>query len=166
MAKIKEVLDIQRSYSTQVELRSEYFDLERREERMTHYKPIKAHRAAFERIAEGLYRQNNKRSYILSGSFGTGKSHLLMMAASYFSSPSSTPEMKKFFDNYDLAEQEEEVKDKKAAQLRNLRSEGEFLVSICDYASPDFETNLLRAIRETLELKDIQAIMDLFFYLF
>ena len=94
MAKIKEVLDIQRSYSTQVELRSEYFDLERREERMTHYKPIKAHRAAFERIAEGLYRQNNKRSYILSGSFGTGKSHLLMMAASYFSSPSSTPEMK------------------------------------------------------------------------
>ena len=82
MAKIKEVLDIQRSYSTQVELRSEYFDLERREERMTHYKPIKAHRAAFERIAEGLYRQNNKRSYILSGSFGTGKSHLLMMAAS------------------------------------------------------------------------------------
>lgn len=155
MAKIKEVLDIQRSYSTQVELRSEYFDLERREERMTHYKPIKAHRAAFERIAEGLYRQNNKRSYILSGSFGTGKSHLLMMAASYFSSPSSTPEMKKFFDNYDIAEQEEEVKDKKAAQLRNLRSEGEFLVSICDYASPDFETNLLRAIRETLELKDI-----------
>ena len=155
MAKIKEVLDIQRSYSTQVELRSEYFDLERREERMTHYKPIKAHRAAFERIAEGLYRQNNKRSYILSGSFGTGKSHLLMMAASYFSSPSSTPEMKKFFDNYDLAEQEEEVKEKKAAQLRNLRSEGEFLVSICDYASPDFETNLLRAIRETLELKDI-----------
>lgn len=155
MAKIKEVLDIQRSYSTQVELRSEYFDLERREERMTHYKPIKAHRAAFERIAEGLYRQNNKRSYILSGSFGTGKSHLLMMAASYFSSPSSTPEMKKFFDNYDIAEQEEEVKEKKAAQLRNLRSEGEFLVSICDYASPDFETNLLRAIRETLELKDI-----------
>ena len=155
MAKIKEVLDIQRSYSTQVELRSEYFDLERREERMTHYKPIKAHRAAFERIAEGLYRQNNKRSYILSGSFGTGKSHLLMMAASYFSSPSTTPEMKKFFDNYDLAEQEEEVKEKKAAQLRNLRSEGEFLVSICDYASPDFETNLLRAIRETLELKNI-----------
>lgn len=155
MAKIKEILDIQRSYSTQVELRSEYFDLERREDRMTHYKPIKAHRAAFERIAEGLYRQNNKRSYILSGSYGTGKSHLLIMAASYFSSPSSTPEMKKFFENYDIAEQEEDVTDKKAAQLRNLRSEGEFLVSICDYASPDFETNLLRAIRETLELKDI-----------
>ena len=155
MAKIKEVLDIQRSYSTQVELRSEYFDLERREERMIHYKPIKAHRAAFERIAEGLYRQNNKRSYVLSGSYGTGKSHLLIMAASYFSSPSSTPEMKKFFENYEIAEQGEGVKDKKATQLRNLRSEGEFLVSICDYASTDFETNLLRAIRETLEQKDI-----------
>ncbi len=155
MAKIKDVLNIQRSYSTQVELRSEYFDLEQREERMAHYKPIKAHRAVFERIAEGLYRQNNKRSYVLSGSYGTGKSHLLIMAASYFSSPSTTPEMKKFFENYDLAEREEEVTDKKAAQLRNLRSEGELLVSICDYASPDFETNLLRAVRETLELKEI-----------
>jgi hypothetical protein len=155
MTMIKDVLDIQRSYSTQVELRSEYYDLERREERMTHYKPIKAHRVAFEKIVEGLYRQKDKRSYILSGSFGTGKSHLLMMAASYFSSPSSTPEMKKFFDNYELAEQEEDIKEKKAAQLRNLRSEGEFLVSICDYASPDFETNLLRALRDTLEKKEI-----------
>lgn len=155
MAKIKEVLNIQRSYSTQVELRSEYYDLEMREDRMTHYKPIKAHRAAFERIAEGIYRQNNKRSYMLSGSYGTGKSHLLIMAASYFSSPSTTPEMKRFFDNYERAEQDEGVKEKKATQLRNLRSEGEFLVSICDYASQDFETNLLRALRETLELKGI-----------
>ena len=99
MSKIVEVLDIQRSYSNQVELRAEYFDLDVRTERMAHYKPIRAHRAAFEKIAEGIWKQNSKRSYILSGSFGTGKSHLLMMLASYFSTPSSTGEMQKFFEN-------------------------------------------------------------------
>lgn len=155
MAKIAEVLDIQRSYSNQVELRAEYFDLDVRTDRMAHYKPIRAHRAAFEKIAEGIWQQNNKRSYIISGSFGTGKSHLLMMLASYFSTPSTTSEMKKFFENYDQAEKDENVKNPKATQLKNLRSEGQFLVSICDYASPDFETNLLRAIRETLELEGL-----------
>ena len=155
MSKIVEVLDIQRSYSNQVELRAEYFDLDVRTERMAHYKPIRAHRAAFEKIAEGIWKQNSKRSYILSGSFGTGKSHLLMMLASYFSTPSSTGEMQKFFENYDQAEKEEGVKNPKAAQLRNMRSEGQFLVSICDYASPDFETNLLRALRETLGMEGL-----------
>ena len=44
MSKIVEVLDIQRSYSNQVELRAEYFDLDVRTERMAHYKPIRATR--------------------------------------------------------------------------------------------------------------------------
>lgn len=151
MALIAEVLDIQRSYSTQVDLQEEYYDAERREERMAHYKPIKAHRSAFEKIAEGIYQQSSKRSFILSGSYGTGKSHLLLMAASYFSSPSSTNEMEEFFKNYALAEEEEGISDKKALRLKNLRNEGRYLVCICDYASLDFETNLLRAISKTLE---------------
>lgn len=151
MAKISEVLDIQRSYSEQVELRSEYFDVDARVDRMSHYKPIKAHRVAFEKMVEGLWQQNNKRSYILSGSFGTGKSHLLMMAASYFSTPSTTPEMQQFFANYEAAEQEEKIVNPKATQLKNFRKEGRLLISICNYASTEFETNILRAIRETLD---------------
>ncbi|MGB4660513.1 MAG: hypothetical protein WBI07_15160 [Mobilitalea sp.] len=124
---------------------------------MAHYKPIKAHRTAFEKIAEGIYQQNSKRSFILSGSFGTGKSHLLLMAASYFSNPSSTPEMEEFFKNYALAEEEEGVRESKAQRLKNLRSESRYLVSVCDYASPDFETNLLRAISKALELENIDS---------
>lgn len=155
MAKISEVLDIQRSYSEQVELRSEYFDVDTRVDRMAHYKPIRAHRVAFEKIAEGIWKQNNKRSYVLSGSFGTGKSHLLMMAASYFSTPSTTPEMQQFFSNYEVAEQEEKVENPKATQLKNMRKEGQFLISICDYASTEFETNILRAIRETLDNQEL-----------
>ena len=155
MAKISEVLDIQRSYSEQVELRSEYFDVDTRADRMSHYKPIKAHRTAFEKIAEGIWKQNSKRSFVLSGSFGTGKSHLLMMAASYFSTPSTTPEMQQFFSNYEAAEQDEKVENPKATQLKNMRKEGQFLISICDYASTEFETNILRAIRETLDNQGI-----------
>ena len=150
MAKIAEILDIQRSYSTQVELAKEYSDINLRTERMAHYKPIKAHRSAFETIAEGIYKQQSKRSFILSGSFGTGKSHLLLMAANYFSTPSDAPEMVRFFENYALSEREEGIAEPKSTILRNVRKEGRYLVAICDYASQDFETNLLRAIEKTL----------------
>ena len=155
MAKIAEILDIQRSYSTQVELAKEYGDINLRTERMAHYKPIKAHRSAFETIAESIYKQQSKRSFILSGSFGTGKSHLLLMVANYFSTPSDAPEMVSFFENYALSEREEGIAEPKSTILRNLRKERRYLVAICDYASQDFETNLLRAIEKTLRAEGI-----------
>jgi len=88
MAKIKELLRIQSSYSAQVDLNRDFNDRNLKDERMSNYKPIKAHRKAFEVIAEGAYDKTSKRCFILSGSYGTGKSHLLLMAASYFESQS------------------------------------------------------------------------------
>ena len=108
MAKIKEVLKIQSSYSAQVDLKREFADINLKEERMANYKPIKAHRKAFEIIASGAYDKNSKRSFILSGSYGTGKSHLLLMAANYFESPSDTREMTEFFKNYAESEENEQ----------------------------------------------------------
>lgn len=153
MAKIKELLRIQSSYSAQVDLKKEFNDRNLKEERMSNYKPIKAHRKAFEIIAEGAYVKNSKRCFILSGSYGTGKSHLLLMGASYFESQSDTKEMTEFFNNY--AESEESEPNKKAEILKKVRKERRYLVCICDYGANNFETYILRAIKDALEREGI-----------
>ncbi|MBU3114585.1 hypothetical protein [Clostridium lacusfryxellense] len=146
MAKIKELIKIQNSYSAQVDLKKEFNDRILREERMSHYKPIKAHRNAFETIAQGAYVKNSKRSFILSGSYGKGKSHLLLMVANYFESQSDTKEMTKFFKNY--SESEENDDEKKVEILKKVRKEQRYLVCICNYGINSFETYVLKAIKE------------------
>jgi hypothetical protein len=153
MAKIKELLRIQSSYSAQVDLKKEFNDRNLKEERMSNYKPIKAHRKAFEIIAEGAYVKNSKRCFILSGSYGTGKSHLLLMAANYFESQSDTKEMVEFFKNY--SESEENESDKKAELLKKVRKERRYLVCICDYGANNFETYILRSVKDALAREGI-----------
>lgn len=153
MEKIKNLLSIQSSYSTQVDLKRDFNDRVLKEERMSNYKPIKAHRKAFEIIAEGPYTKNSKRFFVLSGSYGTGKSHLLLMAANYFESPSDTNEMKAFFKNY--SESEENETEKKADILKKYRKENRYLVCVCDYGANNFETYILRSIKDALEREGI-----------
>lgn len=149
MHRIKELVDVQSSYSEQVDIRRDYNNRSLKIDRMSKYRPIKSHRKAFEIIAEGIYSRNSKRCFILSGSYGTGKSHLLLMLANYFESQSDTDEMKKFFKNY--AESEEDEKDKKTEILRKVRKEKRFLTCVCNYGTNRFETYVLRALKEALE---------------
>ena len=153
MAKIKELVKIQSSYSHQVNLKLEFSDTALNAERMSNYRPIKSHRKAFELIAEGAFRKDSKRCFVLSGSYGTGKSHLCLMAANYFESPSDTTEMKSFFVNY--ADSEAEETNKKAEQLKGMRKSGRYLVSVCDYGSNKFETYVLRGIKDALQREKI-----------
>ena len=54
MNMIKDIIKIHGGYSAQVKLKEEFEDRSQNVERMSHYKPIKAHRKAFETIAEGI----------------------------------------------------------------------------------------------------------------
>lgn len=153
MGKIKELIKVQSSYSAQVNLKKEYSDRSLNVERMSNYRPIKSHRKAFEIIAEGAYRKDSKRCFILSGSYGTGKSHLSLMAANYFETPSDTLEMKSFFENY--ADSEADEPNKKAEQLKGFRKKGRYLVSVCDYGANKFETYILKGIKEALQREGI-----------
>ena len=151
---IKDIIKIQGGYSAQVKLKQEFENREENTDRMTHYKPIKSHRRAFELMAEGIYKKDSKRCFVLSGSYGTGKSHLCLMIANYLESSSETPEMVEFFNNY--AEAEDDSKDKKADILKNVRKNGRYLVAICNFElNTHFETIVLRAVKEALEREQI-----------
>lgn len=157
MTLIKDIIKISGGYADVVNLQDHYLNPKSNAQLMERYKPIKAHREAFERIANAL-NSNDKRFYFLSGSYGTGKSHLCLMAANYFSSPSNTLEMEEFFKNYESAQKEvklkpgESLNEKTAKDLKARRKEGEYLVAICDYhLNLEFEGTILRAVDEALK---------------
>lgn len=157
MGKIKEIIDIRTGYSDTVDIQNDFKKETENIRRMSTYRPIKSHRQAFEIIAEAPFIKDSKRCFILSGSYGTGKSHLGLIAANYFNIPSKTKEMNAFFQLYDEAENEDKEENKKVQMLKNRRKDGKFLVCICDYINGSFDSLILRAIKEALTRENVDV---------
>lgn len=160
MTKIREIVQINGGYTSVVDLYEDYYELEKNQARMRNYKPIAAHRQAFEKIANAL-NPLDRRFYFLSGSYGTGKSHLLLMLANYFANQSDLPEMVSFFNNYETSQNDvlirpgEVFKERRAASLKEARKSGRYLVAICRYSlNLDFEGAILRALEHALQKDD------------
>ncbi|WP_313638279.1 hypothetical protein, partial [Paenibacillus sp.] len=158
MDKISNIIEIKSAYSTQVNLREEYDDYKVNLERMERYMPIRSHRAAFEKITRALLDRDSKRFFLLTGSYGTGKSHLSLMLANYLTHPSTAPEIETFFENFaQMSEQDGElVNDIEKWKIK--RKNGKFLVCICDYDSDNsFTEIILKSIITALEREGIDS---------
>jgi hypothetical protein len=152
MAKIKDIVQLKSGYANFVELKSAFEAAQENTDRMAMYRPTKAHRKALERICRGLYQPNDKKFYLKSGSYGTGKSHLSLMEANILSLSSGDPAIAGFYDNYAKLDPE------KAQQLKNVRKDGQYLVAICDYYSgKQFEDVVLKAVFEACRNKGLDA---------
>ena len=152
MAKIAEVIKLRSGYANFVELKSAFEAAQENAERMAMYRPTKAHRQAFERISRGIYQPTDKKFYLLSGSYGTGKSHLCLMTANFLSRSSGDPEIAGFYQNYARLDAD------KAQTLKNIRKDGQYLVAICDYYSGrKFEDVVLKAIFEACATRGLDA---------
>jgi hypothetical protein len=152
MSKISEIVKVSSGYANFVQLRSALREEAENSGRMAMYRPTKAHRNALERISRGLHMPNDKKFYLLSGSYGTGKSHLCLMLANVLSKSSDDPSLKGFYENY------AKLDDEKAKLLKNVRKGGQFLVALCDYGSGrKFEDEVLRAIVEACEERGIDV---------
>ena len=150
MARISEVITIYAGMSNTVNLRYEFSDLGKNRKRMQGYKPIESQRKIFLKIAKSFLPTENK-VHLLVGHYGTGKSHLLLMLANYFSQTLTMPELTVFFENFDQA-------DKHISSLiQNLRGTGRYLVVIPDYESQeDFSENLLSALEEAFKREGME----------
>lgn len=156
MTKLREIVQINSGYTSYVDLYDEYYEIAKNRGRMERYKPITAHRKVFEKVSNAL-NPRDRRFYFLSGSYGTGKSHLLLMLANYFANQSNVPEIESFFQNYESAQKDvllkanEQLLEKKASTLKDMRKDGRFLVAICRYSlNLDFEGALLRALESAI----------------
>jgi hypothetical protein len=152
MAKIVDVVKLKTGYANFVELKSAFEATQENADRMAMYRPTKAHRVAFERICRGLYQPNDKKFYLLSGSYGTGKSHLCLMTANVLSRSSGDPGISGFYENYGKLDSE------KAKLLKNIRKDGQYLVAICDYHSGrHFEDVVMKAFFDACKAKGLNA---------
>jgi len=154
MTKIRELVDIMTGYAKYVNLVEEFSRPDDNRARMTRYMPIASHREAFEMLTRAL-RPVDGRVYLLTGSYGTGKSHLCLMLANYLSKKVDTPEMVHFFDNWATRD-----KDQKE-RLWNLRGDGRFLVALCEYGvGDDFEAMVLKAVHSACEREGFAGMLD------
>ena len=152
MAKIADVVKLKSGYANFVELKSAFEASQENADRMAMYRPTKAHRAAFQRICRGLYHTKDKKFYLLSGSYGTGKSHLCLMTANVLSRSSGDPEIAGFYENYDKLDSD------KAKQLKNIRKDGQYLVAICDYYSGrHFEDVVMKAVFDACKSRGLNT---------
>jgi hypothetical protein len=155
MARIADVVELKTGYANFVHLKSAFEAAQENTDRMAMYRPTKAHRQAFERICRGLYQPTDKKFYLLSGSYGTGKSHLCLMTANFLSRSSGDPEIAGFYENYERLDPEQ------ARMLRNVRKDGQYLVAICDYhAGRNFEDVVMKAIFEACAARGLDAGVD------
>jgi len=152
MSKIAEVVKLKTGYANFVELKSSFEAAQENADRMAMYRPTKAHRVAFERICRGLYQPNDKKFYLLSGSYGTGKSHLCLMTANFLSRSSGDPEIAGFYENYATLDPD------RAKLLKNIRKAGQYLVAICDpFSGRHFEDVVMKAVFEACAAKGLNT---------
>jgi len=148
MTKIIDHIKFYGAMGSQVQLHTTFYDEVGNRERIMGYMPIRAHREAFQKLIEaqrpGI--ANDRKVFYLTGSFGTGKSHLCLMLANYFAHPLDTPELQGFLKNWS-------ERDPDGAQrARNLRGEGRYLVAVADFdTNLPFQDMVLDAIEEALE---------------
>jgi hypothetical protein len=152
MSKISTIVKVRGGYANYVQLRNALREDAENTERMAMYRPTKGHRTALERISRGLFTPNDKKFYLLSGSYGTGKSHLCLMLANLLGKSSDDPSLKGFYDNYAKLDQD------RAKNLKNVRQGGQYLVALCDYGSGQkFEDAVLKAIVEACAERGIST---------
>lgn len=150
MHKISEVIKIYPGMSSTVNLLFEFSDIDSNRKRMGGYKPIRSHREIFLKIAKSMMPNENK-VYLLTGHYGTGKSHLLLMLANYFSQTLEMPEIKEFFKNFSIED------ESTANTIKSIRGNGRYLVVIPDYQrQEDFSEILLTALESALKRESVE----------
>jgi len=152
-SKIVELIRTNPGYSAQIDLEL-FHDSVQNLATMWRYKPITSHRKAFEKTA-GSLDNRDKRVYLITGNYGTGKSHLCLMLANYLAYPADHPDMAQFLGNY--AEEDPAA----AKKLRARRRKGRYLVALCDYDSTDdFGEIVLRAVLDPLQEAGLSDVLD------
>ena len=142
---IADLVQTHAGYSAQVDLELLFHDTVKNLATMRRYKPTVSHRRVFEHVVRALDNKD-KRVYLITGNYGTGKSHLSLMLANYFAYASDQPDIAQFLDNY--ATEAPDVAEK----LRARRKQGRYLVVLCDYDSTDdLGEVVLRAVLDALK---------------
>ncbi|HIE28061.1 TPA: hypothetical protein EYP66_12315 [Candidatus Poribacteria bacterium] len=116
------------------------------------YVPNKSSRAALKSICEGLHPTSTKRVHLITGTYGTGKSHFGLVLANFVSRDIDEPDFSPLFDK--LRERDDELTN---SILNTRKAQKRFLLVLPEpHWDPEgFYHSLLTALAEALSRENI-----------
>ena len=153
-ALISKIVKISTGYATQVDIERDFFNKQVNTEKLRAYVPLKSHRKALFNISQGLHVTSTRRVYLFTGAYGTGKSHLGLVLANYYTLPSIDSQLKPIFDK---------MKGKDPANTdfiyKQRNVERPFFLVLCTgYDSQGFNHSVIRGLHKAIERARNQSI--------
>lgn len=151
--KISRIVSISPAFSEEVALKDDLNNRELNQQKVRGYVPNQSSRVALKGIFEGLHPTSTKRVHLITGSYGTGKSHFGLVLANLVSRPVDDPDLAPFFTK--IREKDESIYH----YVRNQCAVSKpFLVVIPEprWDPQRFNHSLLAALMEALEREGIE----------
>jgi len=147
---VKELVSLYPGYDAEVRLNKDFcidnLDSEINIKKIQSYYPKPDCRRSLLDISEGLIETSEKRSFLITGNYGTGKSHLGLIIANYFSLPSEDERLESLFSK--IRERDPTI----AQRLKDRRKGGKpYLIVIPDFLNVNFENALVKGLKEAFE---------------
>ncbi len=150
---INQIVEISPAYTTEVNLKDDFNDPEANRRKLIGYIPTQSSRVALKSVCSGLLPTSPQRVHLITGTYGTGKSHFGLVVANLISRDIDDPDFEPLFDK--LRERDEDLANYVQNSLRNDRK---FLLVLPELSvDPEgFHHSLLIALNEALAREGIE----------
>lgn len=156
--KINEIIKLSDAFAAEVNVLRDYAyrNQESNEEKIKGYLPNKSSRDILKSILLSCPESTDKKLHLITASYGTGKSYLLLMIANLMANQSKES-IKTLFEK--IRDKENYYKDKLTSTLDNhIENSDPFLIVIPEYGDPDFNHALLEGLKFALISNNIDYI--------
>ena len=156
MRMMRDIVQIQGNFKPSVQLPGDFFDEELNRHFVESYIPTQETIDIFLDIRASLQPNSDRRARLFSGTFGTGKSDLMLMIANYLTRPSENPLLVPFFKRL------HNLNDAKAEAIYQAR-QGKppfLLVLLQSETAITFSSFVLDGLARSLEKVNLSHLLD------
>lgn len=157
MTKLSELIQLSKAFSAEVNVaRDFHYLLADQNEKIDGYLPNASSRKIFKEVLETLPTNTDRKAHLITASYGTGKSYLLLMLGHLLGNNCSN-----ILDEFrqKITGKDDFYKDKLGQTLTNYIGSGDpYLIVIPNYADTDFNHSLLQGLNEALRHQNVDYI--------
>ncbi len=155
--KISEIIELSSAFAAEVNVARDFkYRLTEKNQHIDGYLPTSSSRNIVKTILETVSTRDDRKLHLITASYGTGKSYLLLMLA-HLSGNNKSEILEEFRKK--IADKDDHHKDNLSQTLENYVGKNDsYLVIIPEYGSDDFEQSLFVALNEALKKNGISFV--------
>jgi hypothetical protein len=151
---VQEAVQLATVTASEVKLGRDLVSETENQKRLDAYLPTETSRRALSKILRGTAGTTRKRVHLLTGSYGTGKSYLMLVLANLLALPPDDERLHALRSR--IADGADRYDDDLGEEIERARMGGDgYLVVAPDYSETDFQYAMLRGLRDALDGEDI-----------